>query len=380
MFEGITTGLRGALSFIDRGRLTEANIKEGMKQVREALLEADVNYDVAKGFTARVSEQAVGERVLKSLRPSEQIIGIVYRELVALLGGDPDAREFTPASTAALLGLKRDGMTVLMMCGLQGSGKTTTCAKLARLLQRDGVRPMLVAADLQRPAAIEQLKTLGSQIGVPVHSEDPAGTNPVQVCQNGIKAARQAGDVRVVILDTAGRLAIDEQLMRELRQIDNKCAPDQAILVTDAMTGQDAVNSAKAFNEALELDGVILTKTDGDTRGGAALSIKAVTGVPLKFVGTGETIDGIEPFHPDRMASRILGGVDIATLLEKAQREFDATEMEEAQRKMAEGRFTLDDFRKQMNMISKLGNMRGIMKMIPGMGQLADMDPDIDMD
>lgn len=380
MFEGITTGLRGALSFIDRGRLTEQNIREGMRQVRQALLEADVNYDVAKDFTARVSEQAVGERVLKSLRPSEQIVGIVYRELVTLLGGDPEGREFTPASTASLLGIKREGLTVLMMCGLQGSGKTTTCGKLARLLQRDGLRPMLVAADLQRPAAIEQLRTLGGQLGVPVYTEDPAGSNPVQVCQNGVKAAKKAGDVRVVILDTAGRLAIDEQLMRELRQIDNKCGPDAAILVADAMTGQDAVNSAKAFNEALELDGVILTKTDGDTRGGAALSIKAVTGVPLKFVGTGETLDGIEPFHPDRMASRILGGGDIATLLEKAQREFDADEMEEAQRKMAEGRFTLDDFRKQMGMVSKLGSMRGIMKMIPGMGQFADMDPGIDMD
>lgn len=380
MFEGISTGLRGALSFIDRGRLTEANIREGVRQVRQSLLEADVNYDVARDFTARISEQAVGERVLKSLRPSEQIVGIVYRELVQLLGGDPDDREHVPPSTAGLLGIKRDGVTVLMMCGLQGSGKTTTCGKLARLLQRDGLRPMLVAADLQRPAAIEQLKTLGGQLGVPVYSEDPAGSNPVQVCQNGIKEAKRSGDVRVVILDTAGRLAIDEQLMRELRQIDNRCAPDAALLVADAMTGQDAVNSAGAFNEALELDGVILTKTDGDTRGGAALSIKAVTGVPLRFVGTGETLDGIEPFHPERMASRILGGGDIATLLEKAQREFDADEMEETQRKMAEGRFSLDDFRKQMGMISKLGSMRGIMKMIPGMGQLADLDPSVDMD
>lgn len=380
MFEGITSGLRGALSFIDRGRLTEANIREGMKQVRQALLEADVNYDVAKDFTAKVSEQAVGEQVLKSLRPSEQIVGIVYRELVRLLGGDPDQREYTPASTVSLLGVKRDGMTVLMMCGLQGSGKTTTCGKLARLLQRDGYRPMLVAADLQRPAAIEQLRTLGGQLGVPVYTEDPASSSPVQVCQNGIKAAKKDGGVRVVILDTAGRLAIDEQLMRELRQIDNKCAPDQAILVADAMTGQDAVNSAKAFNESLELDGVILTKTDGDTRGGAALSIKSVTGVPLKFVGAGETLEGIEPFHPDRMASRILGGGDIASLLEKAQQEFDASEMEDAQRKMAEGRFTLDDFRKQMQMINRLGPLRNVMKMIPGMGQMADLDPSVDMD
>ena len=290
MFENFTTGLRGALSFIDRGRLSEANIREGMKQVREALLEADVNYDVAKDFTDRVSEQAVGERVLKALRPSEQIVGIVYQELVRLLGGEA-GDEGGPTSVPAMLGVKRDGLTVLMLCGLQGSGKTTTCGKLAKLLQRDGVKALLVAADLQRPAAIEQLKTLGGQLGVPVYSEDPAKSDPVQVCRNGVAAARKAGDVRVVILDTAGRLAIDEPLMRELRQIDSKCGPDAAILVADAMTGQDAVNSAKAFNDALELDAVILTKTDGDTRGGAALSIKAVTGVPLKFVGTGETLE-----------------------------------------------------------------------------------------
>ena len=380
MFEGISESLRGALSFIDRGRLTEANIREGLQQVRQSLLEADVNYDVAKDFINRISEQAVGERVLKSLRPSEQIVGIVYRELVSLLGGDPDDQEYTPGSAVAQLGLKRDGITVLMMCGLQGSGKTTTCGKLAKLLSAEGYRPMLVAADLQRPAAIDQLRTLGGQLGVPVYTEDPANTNPVQVCQNGIKAARKAGDVRVVILDTAGRLAIDEPLMAELRNIDRKCAPDAALLVADAMTGQDAVNSASAFNEALELDGVILTKTDGDTRGGAALSIKAVTGVPLKFVGTGETLDGIEPFYPDRMASRILGGGDMATLLEKAQREFDADEMEAAQKKMAEGKFTLDDFRKQMGMISKLGSMKSVMKMIPGLGALADMETGVDMD
>lgn len=380
MFEGITSGVRGALSFIDRGRLTEANIRDGMRQVRQALLEADVQFDVAKDFTNRVSEQAVGESVLKSLRPSEQIVHIVYRELVRLLGGDPDQKEYQPSSPTQLLGIKRDGLTVLMMCGLQGAGKTTTCGKVARLLQKEGIPSMLVAADLQRPAAIEQLRTLGGQLGVPVHSEEPAGTNPVKVCQNGIQAARKAGNIRVVILDTAGRLAIDEELMRELRQIDTKCAPDQAILVADAMTGQDAVNSAKAFNESLELDGVILTKTDGDTRGGAALSIKAVTGVPLKFVGTGETLEGLEAFHPDRMASRILGGGDIQTLLEKAQSEFDEAEMQEAQKKMAEGRFSLDDFRKQMQMISRLGPLQNVIKMIPGMGGLAEMGGNVDMD
>ncbi|WP_145260689.1 signal recognition particle protein [Calycomorphotria hydatis] len=380
MFETITNNLAGAFESIRKGRLTESNIREGMKQVRQALLEADVNYEVAKDFMNRVTEQAVGDTVLKALNPSEQIIGIVYQELVLLLGGDPRESEFTPRGVVEQLDIKREGLTVLMMCGLQGSGKTTTCGKLARALKLEGLKPMLVAADLQRPAAIEQLKTLGSQIEVPVYSEPPSDSNPVQVCRNGLKAAKSDGSVKVVILDTAGRLHVDDDLMKELRQIDNKCAPDSAIYVADAMTGQDAVNSAKAFNDALELDGVVLTKTDGDTRGGAALSIKAVTGVPLKFIGTGETLEGIESFHPNRMAQRILGGGDMAGLLEKAQREFDSEEMEEAQKRMAEGKFTLQDFRKQMGMIGKLGSMRSIMKMIPGMGQLADMDPDIDME
>ena len=379
MFEGIAQNLQKAMSFVDRGRLTEATVREGMKQVRSALLEADVAYDVAQEFTKTVARQAIGDRVLKSLKPSEQIVGIVYRELVRLMGGDPEA-QFQPSSPAAQIGIKRDGVTVLMMCGLQGAGKTTTCGKLARVLKKDGFAPLLVAADLQRPAAIEQLKTLGAQVGVPVHAEDPAKSDPVTACRNGIREAKRRGDIRVVILDTAGRLGVDEALMAELTKIDRKCSPDAAFLVADAMTGQDAVNSAKAFNEALELDGVILTKMDGDTRGGAALSIKAVTGVPLKFVGTGETLDGLEAFHPDRMAGRILGGGDMATLLEKAQREFDAEEMAEQQQRMVEGRFTLVDFKKAMAQISKLGSMRGVMKMIPGMGQLADMDPDVDMD
>ncbi|MFH5803388.1 signal recognition particle protein [Alienimonas sp. DA493] len=379
MFESFSERLQKAMSFIDRGRLTEATVREGMRQVRQALLEADVAYDVARDFTKRVSEQAVGDRVLKSLKPSEQIVGIVYRELVVLMGGDPDS-DFKPSSPAAQIGVKRDGVTVLMMCGLQGAGKTTTCGKLARALKKGGFAPMLVAADLQRPAAIEQLKTLGEQVGVPVYTEDPANSTPVKVCQNGVKEAKRNGETRVVILDTAGRLGVDEELMRELSAIDRKVGPDAAFLVADAMTGQDAVNSAKAFNEALELDGVVLTKMDGDTRGGAALSIKAVTGVPLKFVGTGETLDGLEAFHPDRMAGRILGGGDMATLLEKAQREFDADEMAEQQARMAEGKFTLLDFQKAMRQISKLGSMRSVMKMIPGMGQLAEMDPSADMD
>ena len=378
MFESFSDRLQKAMAFIDRGRLTEATVREGMKQVRQALLEADVAFDVARDFTKAVSEQAVGDKVLKSLKPSEQIVGIVYRELVRLMGGDPDS-QFQPSSVAVQAGVKREGVTVLMMCGLQGAGKTTTCGKLARALKKEGIAPLLVAADLQRPAAIEQLRTLGEQVGVPVYTEDPAKSDPVTVCKNGVKEAKRA-DARVVILDTAGRLGVDEALMKELSAIDRKVGPDAAFLVADAMTGQDAVNSAKAFNEALELDGVVLTKMDGDTRGGAALSIKAVTGVPLKFVGTGETLDGLEAFHPDRMAGRILGGGDMATLLEKAQREFDAEEMAGQQARMAEGKFTLLDFQKAMGQIGKLGSMRSVMKMIPGMGQLADMDPDADMD
>jgi len=367
MFEAITQSLKSAMSFIDRGRLTEENIRDGLRQVRQALLEADVNYEVAQTFINRVTEQAVGDRVLKSLKPSEQIIGIVYQELVALMG---------PVDHS--LHLKRDGITILMMCGLQGSGKTTTCGKLARMLNESGWKPMLVAADLQRPAAIEQLRVIGEQIGVPVYSEPADKSSPLQVCRNGLQAAQRAGDVKVLILDTAGRLHVDQQLMDELELIDRKLGPDQALLVCDAMTGQDAVNSAKAFNESLELDGVILTKLDGDTRGGAALSVKSVTGVPIKFVGVGEQLDRLEEFHPERMASRILGGGDMATLIEKAQREFDAEEMQLQQEKMLEGKFTLEDFKNQLKQINKLGPLQQVMRMIPGLGDLADSNPDVE--
>ncbi len=374
MFESITQSLTEAIGNVARGRLTESNIREGMRKVRQALLEADVNYDVAKQFTERVTEQAVGDRVLKSLRPEQQIVGIVYQELVNLMGPVDHAIE-----------QRRGEITVLMMCGLQGSGKTTTCGKLARMLKAHGAKPMLVAADLQRPAAIEQLKIIGEQIGVPVYTEQPGKTTPVQVCQNARKAANRDGS-NVLILDTAGRLHVDDALMRELMEIDNKLMPHQALLVCDAMTGQDAVNSAKSFNEALELDGVILTKLDGDTRGGAALSVKAVTGVPIKFIGVGEQLDKLEPFHPDRMAQRILGHGDIATLLEKAQDVLDQEEMARQQQKMMEGKFSLDDFVKAIDQMKKLGPMKGLMKMIPGMGQIAGamdamegMDPDKDV-
>ncbi len=373
MLEGITKSLTGALSIFGRsGQLTEANIRDGMRQVRQALLEADVNYDVTQQFVERVTELSIGEQVLKSLKPGEQIVGIVHQELINLMG---------PVDHS--LGLKRQEITILMMCGLQGSGKTTTCGKLARMLLAQGRRPMLVAADLQRPAAIEQLKIIGDQVGVPVYSEDPGQSTPVQVCRNARREAEHRGDVNVLILDTAGRLHVDDELMAELELIDRKLQPDQALLVCDAMTGQDAVNSAKAFNDALELDGVILTKLDGDTRGGAALSVKAVTGVPIKFVGVGEQLDRLEEFHPDRMAGRILGMGDVLSLVEKAQQEFDEDEILAQQQKMQEGKFNLDDFRTQMAQIKKLGPMGEIMKMIPGMSnvaeQISDLNPDQDM-
>ncbi len=372
MFESISNRLRSAFSFLG-GKLTEANIREGMQQVRKALLEADVNFEVAENFVKTITEQAVGEEVLTSVRPSEQIVAIVNDELVNLMG---------PVDHS--LHLQRDGVTVLMMCGLQGSGKTTTCGKLARKLKEDGEHPMLVAADLQRPAAVDQLKVIGEQIGVPVYSEAPGSSSPLAVCQNGLKEARKRGDIKVLILDTAGRLHVDDELMRELELIDNKVQPHQIYFVCDAMTGQDAVNSAKAFNDALELDGVILTKLDGDTRGGAALSIKQVTGVPIKFIGVGEQLDKLEPFHPDRMAGRILGMGDIVSLVEKAQQQLDEKEMQEAQAKMAAGSFSLLDFQKSMKQIKKLGPMGEIMKMIPGMGGIAETmgnfgDPDKDM-
>lgn len=370
MFESITKNLSNAFDSLRiGGKLTEKNIRDGLQQVRQALLEADVSYDVTKHFIDAVSNEAVGDKVLKALDPSEQIVGIVYQELVNLMG--PVDHE---------LAIKRNDLSIIMMVGLQGSGKTTTCAKLANRLLKAGHRPMLVAADLQRPAAIEQLHVVGEQIGVPVYSEDPANSTPLKACQNGLKAAKKTGDVDVLILDTAGRLHVDDALMKELEQIDRKLQPDQALLVCDAMTGQDAVNSAKAFNDALELDGVILSKMDGDTRGGAALSVKHVTGVPIKFIGVGEQLDKLEEFHPDRMASRILGGGDMATLVEKAQEAFDADEMERQQEKMKEGKFTLEDFRNQMKQVRKLGSMKDVMKMIPGMGSMLDDNPDVDTD
>jgi signal recognition particle subunit SRP54 len=374
MFEAISSSLTQALGNLTGSHLTERNVREAMGKVQHALLEADVNYDVARAFCMRVVEQATGEKVLKALNPSQMIVGIVYHELVNLMG---------PVDHS--ISLRRGDITIIMMCGLQGSGKTTTCGKLAKMLKEQGAKPMLVAADLQRPAAIEQLKVIGEQVGVPVYSEDPGKSSPVQVCQNGRKAANREG-CDLLILDTAGRLHVDEDLMKELEQIDNRLMPHMALLVCDAMTGQDAVNSAKVFNDRLELDGVILSKLDGDTRGGAALSVKAVTGVPIKFIGVGEQLDKLQPFHAERMAQRILGQGDVATLLEIAQKELDQEEMQRQQERMLAGKFTLDDFLKAMQQIGRMGSMKNIMKLIPGMGNIAAMmdsmqglDPDKDV-
>lgn len=366
MFETITANLTSALKiFSGQGKLSESNIRDGLQQVRNALLEADVNYDVADDFIARITDEAVGQKVLESLRPQEQILGIVYNGLIDLMGPVDHSLHF-----------EQGRLNILMMCGLQGSGKTTTCGKLAKMLLEQGERPMLVAADLQRPAAIEQLKTLGVQVGVPVYTEPPT-SNPVSVCANALAEAKKLGNITVLILDTAGRLHVDADLMKELEQIDRRLNPQQVLFVCDAMTGQDAVNSARAFNEALELDGVILTKMDGDTRGGAALSVKQVTGVPIKFIGMGEQLEKLELFHPDRMAGRILGQGDILTLAEKAQRALDQDQMEKAQEEMLKGKFTLETFRDTMKQVQRIGSMKDILKYL-GMGNMVEQLPGVD--
>jgi signal recognition particle subunit SRP54 len=365
MFESLQQGLISALrTFRGRGKLTEANMRDGLRLVQQALLEADVSYPVVKEFMARVTEKAVGEQVLKSLDPTQQLVGIVYQELVNLMGPVDHSLHLRPP------------LTVLMLCGLQGSGKTTTCAKLAKLLQERQKKPMMVAADLQRPAAIRQLQVLGENLGVPVYVEEGA-SDPVAVCQNAVRQAKQSG-IEVAILDTAGRLHIDEELMQQLGRIERRLEPEQVYFVVDAMTGQDAVNSAKAFNEALELDGVILTKLDGDARGGAALSVKHVTGVPIKFIGTGEHIDALEEFHPDRMAGRILGMGDMLSLIEQAQRKFDQEEMARQTERLMKGQFTLDDFRKQLGQTKKLGPLNKVLSLIPGMSQVTEMMGNVD--
>ncbi|MGV3484334.1 MAG: signal recognition particle protein [Planctomycetaceae bacterium] len=361
MFDSLSEGLQSAFkSLRGKGKLTESNMREGLSAVERAMLEADVSYPVVQAFMDHVTERAVGRKVLLSLRPEQELVQIVHDELISLLG---------PVDTS--IHLKQEGCTVLMLCGLQGSGKTTTCGKLSQLLIEQKVKPVLVAADLQRPAAIEQLKVLGRQLGVTVYA-DLEQKDPVEVCQAGVRLAQSEG-ARVVILDTAGRLAIDEALMAELKRIDKRVSPDQVYLVVDGMTGQDAVNSAAAFNDSLELDGVIMTKLDGDARGGALLSVKHVTGVPIKFIGTGEHLDALEPFRPEGMASRILQMGDIVQAAREAHRIVDDREREELERKMAAGEMTLDDFKNMLEKVAKPGLMGKMMGLLPGMSGLKDM-------
>src|SRR5215212_807295 len=361
MFEGITKSLGEALKKLrGRGRLTAENVKDGLREVRRAFLEADVNFNVASDFISRVEAKSLGQDVLAKVDPSEQIVKSVYEELVGLMGPvDPKIPQ------------RADRPVVLMLCGLQGSGKTTTAAKLALTLKDRGRKPMLAAADLQRPGAVEQLQTLGEQIGVPVYSEK---TNPVEVCRNAVAEAKKTL-CDTVILDTAGRLQIDQELMAELQRIDKLVKPDEVYLVVDAMIGQEAANVAKAFNDALELNACILTKLDGDARGGAAMSIKGVTGVPIKFVGVGEKVDKLEDFVPERMAGRIMGQGDLMGVVEKiarVQQEISAEELQAQQEKLQKGNFTLDDFRKQFEMIAKMG-MKDLIGRMPGM---SDMIPE----
>lgn len=331
-------------------------MREGLEMVRQSLLEADVALPVVQSFMQRVSEKALGETVMKLLDPTEQLVSIVRDELIELLGGE-----------SAPLTLKKP-VAVMMLCGLQGSGKTTTCGKLAMWLQKRERKPMLVAADLQRPAAIDQLETLGKTLGVPVYT-DRENKDPVAVCRAAVERAKSLA-VDVIILDTAGRLHIDEELMKQLTQIERQVQPDEVLFVVDSMTGQDAVRSAQAFHSALELDGIIMTKLDGDTRGGAALSVKKVTGVPIKMMGTGESLDALEDFHPDRMASRILGMGDVLTLIEQAREKLDQEELEKNQARLMRGEFTLDDFRNQMTQTRRLGSFSKIMSFIPGLSQV----------
>jgi signal recognition particle subunit SRP54 len=355
VFESITESLQNVFRRFGIGaHISESSIREGLREVRTALLSADVNYKVAKDFIDRVAEKAVGQDVIKSVRPGQQIVKVVYDELVQIMG---------PADSA--LAFSQKGPTIFMMVGLQGGGKTTSCAKLALYLQRKGKSPLLVAADVRRPAAVEQLKILSQDIQIPFFSAPTA--NPVAICERSVTFATENGS-DTVILDTQGRLHIDEEMMAELRKIKDRVQPQEILFVADAMTGQDAVNSAREFNEQLEITGVVLTKLDGDTKGGAALSIRAVTGKPIKFIGVGEKLDKIEEFHPDRIASRILGMGDIVTLVEKAQEAVSDEEARKLEEKILKEKFTLADFLSQLQQIKKMGSLKDILAMIPGLG------------
>lgn len=360
-FEGLSERLQAVLGKLrGKGKVTEADVKAAMREVRLALLEADVNFKVVKEFIDRVRERAVGQEVLKSLTPGQQVIKVVNEELTRLMGGEQSKLTFSPSPP-----------TVIMMVGLQGAGKTTTAGKLALHLKKQNRRPMLVAGDVYRPAAIRQLEVLGQQIDVPVFSLGDK-ESPVRIAEDGVKRAREEG-CDTVLIDTAGRLHVDDAMMEELASIKESVNPREILLVVDAMTGQDAVNVAEQFHNRLGLTGVVLTKLDGDTRGGAALSVRAVTGCPIKFVGTGEKMNALEPFHPDRMASRILGMGDVLTLIEKAQAAVDEERARELERKMRTQQFTFDDFLEQLQQVRNMGPLDEILGMIPGLSQAKEL-------
>ena len=360
-FESLTDRLAGVFKKLrGHGKLSEADIKAAMREVRMALLEADVNYKVAKDFCAKVSERAMGQEVMESLTPAQQVVKIVNEELVALMGGEEAPR----------LVIKNKGQTIIMLCGLQGNGKTTHAAKLAKYYIKQGRRPMLVACDIYRPAAIDQLQVVGKQAGAPVFTLP--GEKPPAIAKKALAHAKDYGN-DIIILDTAGRLQIDEVLMQELVDIKAAVPVDETLLVVDAMAGQDAVNVAKTFNETVGVDGIILTKTDGDTRGGAALSVLAVTGKPIKFQGTGEKLDDLDVFHPDRMASRILGMGDMLTFIEKAEQQYDEEQARKLEEKLKKNRLTLTDYMEQMDQLQKMGNLGQLAGMLPGdMGKQLD--------
>ena len=365
MFENLSERLERSFKILKgEGKITEVNVAETLKDVRRALLDADVNYKVAKTFTDTVKEKALGQNVLTAVRPSQMMVKIVHDELATLMGGDSVELEL------------KGRPSVILMSGLQGSGKTTMSGKLALMLKnKKHRRPLLVACDVYRPAAIDQLSVLGEQIEVPVYKEE-GNKNPIEIAQNAIKEAK-AKNYDVVIVDTAGRLAVDEQMMQEIAAIKEAVTPDQILFVVDSMTGQDAVNTAKEFNERLDFDGVVLTKLDGDTRGGAALSIRTVVNKPIMFVGTGEKLEALDVFHPSRMADRILGMGDIVSLVERAQEQFDEEEARKLSKKLARNQFDFNDFLAQIAQIKKMGNIKDLMGMIPGVGkQIKDLDID----
>jgi signal recognition particle subunit SRP54 len=367
MFDNLTDRLERSFRLLKgQGKITEINVAETLKDIRRALLDADVNFSIAKQFTNDVKEKALGQNVLSAVKPGQLMVKIVKDELTQLMGGDS-------------VGIDISGsLSVILMAGLQGSGKTTFAAKLANMLKRKRARhPMLVAGDVYRPAAIDQLKVLGEQIGVPVYTEE-GNMDPVKIARSAVKEAKNKG-YDVVIIDTAGRLAIDEQMMKEISSIKKAIEPNEILFVVDSMTGQDAVNTAKEFNDVLDFSGVVLTKLDGDTRGGAALSIRSVVNKPIKFVGTGEKTDAIEAFHQARMEDRILGMGDIVTLVEKAQEQFDEEEARRLQKKLAKNTFNFNDFLKQIHQIKKMGNLKDVVSLIPGMGK-AMKNVDIDDD